>query len=51
MFFIWDSVFSRDKKPLVELLYGDEAKGQDKLVTFGDFAKEVNLFIEKISNQ
>jgi 5-methylcytosine-specific restriction endonuclease McrBC GTP-binding regulatory subunit McrB len=51
MFFIWDSVFSRDKKPLVKLLYGDEAKDQDKLVTFGDFAKEVNLFIDKISNQ
>lgn len=51
MFFIWDSVFSRDKKPLVKLLYGDESKDKDKLVTFGDFAKEVNLFIDKISNQ
>lgn len=50
MFFIWDSVFSRDKKPLVKLLYGDEAK-EAKLVTFGDFAKKVNLFIDKISNQ
>jgi 5-methylcytosine-specific restriction endonuclease McrBC GTP-binding regulatory subunit McrB len=48
MFFIWDSVFSRDKKPLVHLLYGEDEKYQDKLVTFGDFAKEVKLFIEKI---
>jgi 5-methylcytosine-specific restriction protein B len=53
MFFIWDSVFSRDKKPLVHLLYGDDAKKEEnqdklKLVTFGDFAKKVELFIEKI---
>ena len=48
MFFIWDSVFSRDKKPLVHLLYGEDAKNQNKLVTFGDFAKQVELFIKKI---
>lgn len=51
MFFIWDSVFSRDKRPLVHLFYGDDdAKNQDKLVTFGDFAKQVESFIEKIKD-
>ncbi len=53
MFFIWDNVFSRDKKPLIKLLYGEASQDNDKLVTFGDFAKEVKLFkgkIEEISN-
>lgn len=45
MFFLWDSVFNRDKKPLIELLGSDS----DTLITFGDFAKQVDLFIEKIS--
>jgi hypothetical protein len=46
MFFLWDSVFNRDKKPLIELLDSTP----DKLVTFGDFANEVDLFITKINN-
>ncbi|HBK82404.1 MAG TPA: restriction endonuclease, partial [Flavobacterium sp.] len=46
MFFLWDSVFNRDKKPLIELLYGDNKT--DTLITFGDFAKEVQPFIDKI---
>lgn len=50
MFFIWDSVFSRDKKPLIELLWNEKSKHHDNLVTFGDFASKVDLFIEKISN-
>lgn len=51
MFFLWDSVFSRDKKPLVELLFGNtDYFNQDKLVTFGDFAKQVDLFVEKINH-
>ncbi|WP_337884490.1 restriction endonuclease [Fischerella thermalis] len=44
MFFLWDSVFNRDKRPLVDLL--DVTK--DKLVTFGDFTKLHNIFVEKI---
>ncbi len=48
MFFIWDNVFSRDKKPLIELMFGENSKDHDKLITFGDFAKEVNSFIKKI---
>lgn len=46
MFFLWDSVFNRDKKPLVKLLFNENA--ENELITFGDFAKEVDLFIEKI---
>lgn len=45
MFFLWDSVFNRDKKPLRELL---DLKQQDQLVTFGDFNKMHNDFIMKI---
>ena len=48
MFFLWDSVFSRDKKPLSSLLYPSDVNQSNKLVTFGDFAKQVDAFIEKI---
>ncbi|MFI3222478.1 MAG: hypothetical protein QX191_05510 [Methylococcaceae bacterium] len=47
MFFLWDSVFNRDKKPLIKLLFDDDK--ENELITFGDFAKEVDLFIEKIN--
>jgi len=46
MFFLWDSVFNRDKKPLVDLL---KVK-RDELVTFGDFTKLHNEFINNIMN-
>jgi len=46
MFFLWDSVFTRDKKPLLELL----GKERDELVTLGDFTKLHNTFVEKIMN-
>ncbi|MCI5164070.1 MAG: hypothetical protein D3917_19055 [Candidatus Electrothrix sp. AX5] len=49
MFFLWDNVFTRDKKPLIKLLYGENTKYHDKLVTFGDFAKQVDRFIQKIN--
>ncbi|NOQ13785.1 MAG: AAA domain-containing protein [Methyloprofundus sp.] len=49
MFFLWDSVFNRDKKPLVSLLYGDKNK-EHELITFGDFAQQVDTFIEKIKS-
>jgi 5-methylcytosine-specific restriction endonuclease McrBC GTP-binding regulatory subunit McrB len=51
MFFLWDSVFNRDKKPLIELLFGESTKYHDKLITFGDFAKQVKPFIEKINKR
>lgn len=44
MFFIWDSVFSRDKKPLIDLLKVEK----NELVTFGDFALKVKEFIKAI---
>jgi 5-methylcytosine-specific restriction endonuclease McrBC GTP-binding regulatory subunit McrB len=44
MFFLWDSVFNRDKKPLVDLL----EVTRDELVTFGDFTKLHNIFIKSI---
>jgi len=51
MFFIWDNVFNRDKKPLIELMFGESSKYHDKLITFGDFAKQVNLFIDNIQKK
>lgn len=47
MFFIWDSVFSRDKRPLKELLN----LGDDDLITFGDFSYHVEKFIEAINSR
>lgn len=49
MFFLWDSVFNRDKKPLITLLFGDDK--ENELITFGDFAKLVQLFIDKINER
>jgi 5-methylcytosine-specific restriction enzyme B len=46
MFFLWDSIFNNDKKPIKELI------GMDKtLVTFGDFIKHYQAFIEAIKNK
>ena len=44
LFFLWDSVFQRDKSPLEKLL-GD---GDTKLLTFGDFANKLDKFVQKI---
>jgi len=44
MFFLWDSVFQRDKSPLAELLEVEK----EGLVTFGDFTSQCKIFIEKI---
>lgn len=49
MFFLWDSVFNRDKKPIINLLFGENSKHHDELITFGDFAKQVDNFIEKVN--
>lgn len=43
LFFLWDSIFSNDKKPLERLL-----GGKVKLVTFGDFVKECENFVVAI---
>ncbi len=46
MFFIWDSVFNSNKKPLVDLLEVPESE----LVTFGQFTQKVQVtnFVTKI---
>lgn len=49
MFFVWDSVFGNSKDPLIKLLYGDtNSENKKRLVTFGDFSKNTELFITKI---
>jgi 5-methylcytosine-specific restriction enzyme B len=50
MFFLWDSVFSRDKKPIASLLHGDDTTQYENMITFGDFAKKIDIFIEKINS-
>ncbi len=45
MFYLWDSVFSRDKRPLRELL------GTEDVVVFGQFANNVELFIDSITGR
>ena len=47
MFFLWDSVFNRDQKPLIELL----EVSKEQLITFGDFCKYHNVFINKLTNK
>jgi hypothetical protein len=44
MFYLWDSVFSKDKKPLETLLKSD------KLITFADFANLCDEFVVEIKN-
>lgn len=57
MFFLWDSVFSNDKKPLLELLnetrLEDDKIDRKQFVTFGDFVhffKDFYRSIEKRMN-
>lgn len=45
MFFLWDSVFSTDKKPLVKLLRPYD------LITFGDFAEQSIAFCKAITEK
>jgi len=42
MFFVWDSVFTNNKKPLSDFL------GEEKILVFGDFAKKAADFVDKI---
>ena len=52
LFYLWDSVFSRDKKPLEDLL-NENQKEEDKikLITFGDFANHLCEFIKNVTKQ
>lgn len=46
MFFLWDSIFNNDKKPLKDLI------GLDKtMVTFGDFTRHYELFVKAIQTK
>lgn len=45
MFFLWDSVFARSKKPLEDLV------GVKKLITFGDFCNKFDVFIREIASK
>jgi 5-methylcytosine-specific restriction protein B len=55
MFFIWDSVFINDKKPLLDLLnvgrHDDKKIDKKKLVTFGDFIDLFEVFFWQIQNR
>jgi hypothetical protein len=44
LFFVWDSVFTNNKKPLVKEL----ELSDDNLVTFGQFALQAKNFVDKI---
>jgi 5-methylcytosine-specific restriction protein B len=46
MFFLWDSIFNNDKKPLKELIGADKT-----LITFGDFIRNYAFFINAIENK
>ena len=46
MFFLWDSVFARSKKPLEDLPEFTDKK----LITFGDFCDQYETFITKIAS-
>ena len=46
LFFVWDSVFANNKKPLVNLLETTD----DNLVTFGQFTLNAKDFVDRIMN-
>ena len=48
MFFLWDSVFQRDKKPLLSLIYKED--DVDTLYTFDTFTNKVEEFIKAIKD-
>ena len=43
MFYLWDSVFARDKRPLVQLF--TESLNQINLTTYADFVRYAEEFI------
>ncbi|MCF2145106.1 restriction endonuclease [Desmonostoc muscorum LEGE 12446] len=47
MFYLWDSVFARDKKPLIQFL--SDKLGKDiKLITYADFVEHTEQFVQHI---
>lgn len=56
MFFLWDSVFSNDKKPLLELLNTSPLRinnpiHKNELITFGDFVRLYKEFSSAIAGK
>lgn len=51
MHYLWDNVFSRDKKPLTELINKERKPiNHVQIVTFGDFLEEWEQFIKNVIN-
>ncbi|MGK7930483.1 MAG: restriction endonuclease [Microcystaceae cyanobacterium] len=48
MFYLWDSVFTRDKRPLENVL-SKKLNEDIKLVTYADFVKHTEIFISKMT--
>jgi hypothetical protein len=46
MFYLWDSVFARDKKPLEEFL--SDANGSISLTQYSDFLARTVDFMDKV---
>ena len=46
MFYLWDSVFARDKKPLEEVISKAVNKTDVKLITYDDFVKYTKKIFE-----
>ncbi|WP_414621875.1 restriction endonuclease [Calothrix sp. CCY 0018] len=46
MFYLWDSVFGRDKKPLIKLIEDKLNKSNVKLITYADFLKYTEELLE-----
>jgi len=44
MFYLWNSVFSKSKEPVAELL----DVGTEEIVTFGEFSDKVEVFVKKV---
>lgn len=53
MFYLWDSVFARDKKPLEKLVW-DALKKEIKIITYNDFAthtSEIMLYVYQLADE
>lgn len=51
LFHLWDSVFSRNKEPLKELVFNKENQNEENIVTFGDFIKKFDENFNTILKQ
>jgi 5-methylcytosine-specific restriction endonuclease McrBC GTP-binding regulatory subunit McrB len=49
MFYLWDSVFARDKKPLEEII-SKAVKEEIKLITYDDFVQHTEVFLLYLYN-